>query len=220
MSSISLQALRHPLAPCGAFTLIASMLVLGGCATMNQGECVTADWRTVGYEDGVNGYAGDRIGQYRKACAKYGVTTNLDLYQQGREQGLLEFCQPSNGYRAGVHGRSYNGVCPASLEPKFLVAFNSGHQLYVLQSRVTNADSQIEYKRSELYQLEHGIAANAVQVASNDSTAQDRADALLHTEQSAERIGRLKAEIHQLEIDRVNYQRDLQAYQASHAPVI
>lgn len=210
---------RFPSSALHFFPCLALVLLLSGCSTMNQGECVTADWRTVGYEDGVNGYSGDRIGQYRKACAKYGVTTNLDLYQQGRAQGLLEFCQPGNGYRAGVRGRSYAGVCPASLEPKFLAAFNTGHQLYVLQSRVSNADAQIEYKRSELNSLEHSVAAKAVQVTSNDSTAQDRADALIDAQQSAERIGRLKAEIRQLEKDRVTYERDLQNYRASHDPV-
>jgi len=198
---------------------VGALLVLGGCSSMNQNECLTADWRTIGYEDGVNGYSGDRIAQYRKACAKYGVTTNLDLYQRGRAQGLLEFCQPANGYRAGVQGRSYNGVCPASLEPKFIAAYGAGHQLYVLQSKVSSTDAQIEYKRSELNSLEHGVAAKAVQVTSNDSTAQDRADALIDAEQTAERIGRLKAEIRQLETDRIKYERDLETYRASHAPV-
>jgi uncharacterized small protein (DUF1192 family) len=215
MLTVRFQPIRHPLWRCAPL-----LLLLGGCSSMSQNECATADWRTVGYEDGVNGYPGDRIAQHRKDCAKYGVTTNLDLYQQGRQQGLLEFCQPANGYRVGVQGRNYYGVCPAALEPKFMAAFDSGHQLYVLQSRVSNADAQIQYKRSELDRLEHGIAANAVQVASNDTTAQDRADALLNTEQSAERIGRLKAEIHQLEIERVNNQHELDSYQANHAPVI
>ena len=215
MSTTRLLQSRYSLWPCVALTLVMS-----GCSSMSQNECLMADWRTVGYEDGVNGYSGDRIGQYRKSCAKYGVTTNLDLYQKGREQGLLEFCQPANGYRAGTQGRSYNGVCPASLEPKFMAAFDSGHQLHVLQSRVSNTDAQLEYKRGELNRLEHGMAAKAVQVTSNDSTAQDRADALIDSEQSAERIGRLKAEIRQLEADRINYERDLESYRAQHAPVI
>src|SRR6516162_3490156 len=102
------------------------LLVLGGCASMSKDECLTVDWRTVGYEDGVAGYPGDRIAQHRKDCAKYGVSTNLELYQQGRDQGLQEYCQPANGYRIGVGGGGYAGVCPANLEPAFLGAFNSG----------------------------------------------------------------------------------------------
>ena len=50
---------------------------LHGCAGMNSAECMSTDWSTIGYEDGVNGYTGDRIGHYRKACGKHGVTPDL-----------------------------------------------------------------------------------------------------------------------------------------------
>jgi hypothetical protein len=186
---------------------------------MSKNECLTVDWRTVGYEDGVDGYSADRIAQHRKACAKYGVGTDLALYQQGREQGLQEYCKPANGYRVGVRGGAYPGVCPASLEQPFAAAFDSGHQLYVLESRVSNTTAQIDYKRRELDRIEHGIAANAAEVVSNESTAKDRADALVDTAQLAERIGRLKGEIDQLETDRSRFERDLENYRANQAPI-
>jgi hypothetical protein len=198
---------------------VGLILVLSGCSSMSKNECLTVDWRTIGYEDGVDGYPADRIAEHRKSCAKYGVGTDLALYQQGREQGLQEYCKPANGYRVGARGASYPSVCPAALEPPFAAAFDSGHQLYVLQSRVSNADAQIDYRRRELHQIEHGIVANAAQVASNDSTPQDRADALIDTAQMAERIGQLKGEIRQLEEDRVRYERDLESYRASQAPI-
>ncbi|MET0809299.1 MAG: DUF2799 domain-containing protein [Pseudoxanthomonas sp.] len=80
------------------------ILALSGCATMNKDECLTVDWRTVGYEDGVAGRSGDRIAQHRKACAKHGVAPDLDAYQSGRDQGLREYCQPDNGYQLGARG--------------------------------------------------------------------------------------------------------------------
>jgi len=195
------------------------LLVLGGCASMSKNECLTVDWRTVGYEDGVAGYPGDRIAQHRKDCAKYGVTTDLGLYQQGREQGLQEYCQPSNGYRIGAQGGGYAGVCPANLEPAFAAAFGSGHQLYSLEARVSNTVNQINYKRQELDRIEHGIVSNAAAVVSSDSTSQDRADAVVDTAQLAERAGHLKAEIRQLEEDRVRYERDLEAYRSTQQPI-
>jgi uncharacterized small protein (DUF1192 family) len=186
---------------------------------MSKNECLTVDWRTVGYEDGVDGYPADRIAQHRKACAKYGVGTDLTLYQEGREQGLREYCKPANGYRVGVRGGAYPGVCPASLEPPFAAAFDSGHQLYELESRVSNTVAQIDYKQRQLDQVEHGIAANAAEVVSNDSTPKDRADALVDTAQLAERIGRLKGEIRQLEADRARYEQDLENYRANQTPI-
>jgi len=198
---------------------VALALLLSGCSSMSKNECLTVDWRTIGYEDGVDGYPPDRVAQHRKACAKYGVSTDLALYQQGREQGLAEYCRPANGYRVGVRGASYPDVCPTSLEPAFAAAFDSGHQLYVLESRVSNTDAQINYKRRQLDQIEHGIAVNAAEIVSNDSTPKDRADALVDTAQLAEQIGRIKGEIRQLEEDRIRYERDLASYRANQTPI-
>jgi len=195
------------------------LVFLAGCTSMSKDECLTVDWRTVGYEDGVRGYSGDRIAQHRKDCSKYGVTTDLGLYQQGRDQGLHEYCQPGNGYRLGAQGGDYAGVCPVSLEAPFVAAFDSGHQLYSLQARVSNTSQQLSYKRHELEQVQHDIITNAAAVVSSDSTSQDRAGALADTAHLAERAGRLKEEIRQLEADRVRYEADLDAYRASQPPI-
>ncbi|HNR23202.1 MAG TPA: DUF2799 domain-containing protein [Steroidobacteraceae bacterium] len=69
---------------------------------MSGNECRTVDWRTIGYEDGVAGHSGDRVAQHRRACAKHGVTPDLAQYQDGRSEGLREYCQPSNGFRVGA----------------------------------------------------------------------------------------------------------------------
>jgi len=194
-------------------------MLLSGCAAMNQKECTTADWRTVGYEDGVNGYAGDRIGQYRSACSKYGITPDLASYQTGRDQGLREFCRPANAYRIGAAGGGYAGVCPSELEAAFVSAFNAGHQLHVLEARVSNTDAQLDSKRRELAGLEQGIAANSAAVVSDGTTSEQRAQALVGAAQMAEQVGRLREEIHQLEVERVDYARDLEDYRSRMHPI-
>ncbi|MGH8176302.1 MAG: DUF2799 domain-containing protein [Steroidobacter sp.] len=182
---------------------------------MSESECLTVDWRTIGYEDGVAGYSGDRIAQHRKACAKHGVSTDLALYQAGRDEGLREYCQPANGYRLGAHGGGYNGICPAELDGAFVSAYESGRQLYTLQSRVSNAANQLDAKRRELNRVEDDIVRKSALIVSGESTNEDRAQALIDTKQLAERVGRLKAEILQLEKDRLRYERDLEDYRAT-----
>ncbi len=102
---------------------------------MNKDECRTVDWRTVGYEDGVAGHSGERIGHHRKPCAEHGVTPDLVAYRAGRAEGLREFCQPHNGYRAGVNGAPYYDSCPSELAPAFVAAYESGRELYVRKRR-------------------------------------------------------------------------------------
>lgn len=195
-----------------ASLLAVCALVLTGCASMSKNECRAVDWRTIGYEDGVAGYSGDRIAQHRKACAKHGVTPDLDAYRAGREQGLSEFCQPHNGFRFGSRGGTYQGVCPAELAPGFVDAYEAGRELYVLERRVNNAQAQIAAKRRELERLEHRMADLGMLVISDETTSEDRAQALIETKQAAERYGRLEAEIRELESDRIRYEHELEDY--------
>ena len=188
-------------------------LLLGACAAkMSKDECRTVDWRTVGYEDGVAGRPGDRIGEHRRACAEYGVTPDLNAYLAGRTAGLREYCQPHNGYRAGVSGYTYYDTCPADLAEQFEKAYDEGRALYVRERRVTETDQLIEEKRSEIRRLEDRVAESAFDVIDATSTAEERTQAVLDTKQAAERIGQLKSEITELEKERARYQAELDAY--------
>ena len=191
------------------------MLALPGCATMDKSECLTVDWRTIGYEDGVAGHSGDRIAQHRKACAKYGVAPDLDAYQTGRDQGLREYCQPENGYQTGLRGAAYNGSCPVDLRQDFESAYHSGFELYSLRARVNNATNELESNRQELMQSEKDLVAISAAVLDPNTDNTARAQALLDAKNLAERQGQLKARIRQLEKDRNAYQHDLDNYVAS-----
>jgi predicted nucleic acid-binding Zn-ribbon protein len=131
---------------------------------------------------------------------------------------LREFCKPANGYRLGSRGGAYGGVCPAELESDFVSAFETGRQLYTLGARVSQAKSQLSEKRRELERVQHSIAATAATAVSSDATKEDRAEAVVDTAQLAERAGRLKAEIRELERDTVRYEHDYEEYRASLPP--
>lgn len=119
----------------GALGLIL-LTVLAGCATLNEDECITADWYAIGYEDGANGQPDTRIGSHREACAKHGVTPNLRKYRDGHDEGLLTFCTPRNGFNRARNGYQYTGICPALLEAEFLDGYDAGRQIYQATSDV------------------------------------------------------------------------------------
>lgn len=54
-------------------SFFALVVLVSSCASLSKDECVNADWRLIGYEDGSNGAGRVRIGQHRKACADHGV---------------------------------------------------------------------------------------------------------------------------------------------------
>jgi hypothetical protein len=138
----------------------AVLVALGGCAGgLGKDECRTADWRTVGYEDGVHGFAADRIGAHRSACARYQVSPDLAAYMQGRELGLLEYCQPRNGYRAGLGGRTYANVCSDATEPGFLDGYRHGRQIHDARVDLSDTQGRLRGAQSALAQTEAAMIA-------------------------------------------------------------
>jgi uncharacterized small protein (DUF1192 family) len=191
------------------------LLISGGCATLNESECRSLDWQIIGYEDGGRGQALERIGQHRKACAKYGISPDLTAYQRGRETGLREYCRPASGFRVGVAGRSYTGVCPIELEEDFLGAYESGQHLYELRAHVTGIESRIDSKHDELERATDELAKTSATLIASDSTPERRAQALLDAKQLAEEVGRLKSEIDHLETERALSESDVESYRAT-----
>ena len=193
---------------------ICASLALAGCATLSKDECLMVDWRTVGYEDGVAGRTGDRIGQHRKACADHGVRPDLDAYQAGRTVGLREYCQPRNGYQVGVSGAGYGGPCPADLAPGFMAAYDAGRELYVREYRVEYADERLADMRRELARIEQQIAGLGFSVASAASTAESRTHDVIEGRHLIERHERLRTQIDELERQKRQYEKELEDYRA------
>ncbi len=197
----------------GVLSLI-SLLGLSGCASMSADECVTSDWHAIGFEDGARGYTADQLGNRRKACAKHGITPDFVSYQAGREEGLRQYCQPSRGFSLGSGGSRYNGVCPSHMEADFVDAYNSGHQLYTLRSRVNSATNQINAKKRELDKSQDRIRSAEAQLISAETTIQDRVLLLADLKELSERTGQLDAEIAELIEERAISEQQLAAYQA------
>jgi hypothetical protein len=153
-----------------------SALVLVNCASLSKEECLNADWKSIGFEDGSRGYSSTRIGTHRKACAKVNVTPDFDLYQQGYAQGARQYCQPRNGYNLGLRGSSYSVNCPADLQDSFVMAYSEGKEIYRVKSTLNaykkNLDHLLE-AMDELYaeksdlekQLIHGKLTKPERIA-------------------------------------------------------
>jgi hypothetical protein len=139
--------------------LLAAAL-LAGCATgMDRNQCVAADWRTIGYEDGLHGFPADRIGAHRVACSRFQVAPDLAAYTEGRQRGLLEYCQPKNGFRVGLHGGGYANVCSGPTEQSFVNGYQWGRQIYEARSELKNNRARLRNARDGLSKTDAAIAS-------------------------------------------------------------
>ncbi len=158
---------------------LVCVIVIQGCASMSGEECQTADWYTIGYEDGLKGRAEARLGDHRKACAKHGVTLDLASYREGRYAGLDEYCQPSNGFRVGTSGGRYAGACPAELEGEFQLAYQDGLRIYRTRSRVRKLEQRLRHWEQEHAETEAAIAATERELIGLSTTIERRVQLLV-----------------------------------------
>jgi hypothetical protein len=200
------------LAACAAGSLAVALL--GSCASgMGKDECVAADWRTIGYEDGLHGQPADRIGVHRAACAKHQVTPDLAAYSEGREHGLREYCQPKNGFRAGINGYAYANVCSGAAEAAFVDSYRFGRQIHDARSELRSTQARLRGAREGVAQTETAMANVTAELVQpkvpTDRRAwlatelvrltQERTDLLARIDQLAHRTQQLALNVQELE---------------------
>jgi hypothetical protein len=122
----------------------AAALLLSGCATMSQEDCLRGDWAAVGFKDGEAGRPQSRLDDHAKACAKSGVAPDPAPYFRARAQGLRLYCTQERGFREGREGDEYAGVCPQPDERGFLVGFADGKLVHEAEARLTQARSDLD----------------------------------------------------------------------------
>lgn len=175
-------------------------LTLGSCATMSEEQCLAGDWSGQGYADGASGLAMSRLGEHAEACMKHGIAPDDAAYRGGWSQGVISYCTPERGFRAGREGSAYAGVCPADLERDFMPAYQDGQIVYRAETAVNDARSQVDSLGDRLEELDDKITAKQ---------AEARADGL--TDEQREQI---RNRIQEIRRERADTERDWRRAQA------
>lgn len=169
-------------------SIVLSGLLLSGCATtMNQAECLSADWYAIGLEDGSHGQTMARLTQRRKQCSEFGVAPDVQAYQQGRYDGLDYYCTLPNGLEVGKRGQSYNNVCPAEMQYYFLTGYRLGREIH----RV----------RSEINRNRRQVSAIEKEIASEETTAERQAELRYQLRTLEQDFGRMQGRVEYLELE-------------------
>ncbi len=179
---------------CKITVIVAGFAFMTGCASMSSEECLTADWYTIGFEDGARGQTAEAIGPRRKACAKAGVTADFSRYEEGRQQGLRQFCQPARAYEVGRRGGNYAGVCPSDLEDEFVIAYNEGRELYVLENAVRTVENKLRRIENQIDRHEDDLKSIEKRLISPEANTEERVAMLSEAKDLAGKIGELENE--------------------------
>lgn len=151
-----------------------AFLGLASCATMSAEQCRAGDWGGQGFSDGASGLSMSRLSEHAEACAEHGVIPDSAAYAAGRDQGLVRYCTPDNGFRAGRTGSGYGGVCPSYLEADFMPAYRDGQIVHGFEQALTSARSRVGSLGDELEELDEKITAKQAELRAEGLTDTQR----------------------------------------------
>lgn len=161
--------MRHKLA--GVVVSLALALLLGGCATLDREECLSADWALIGQEDGSRGLLADeRLARHTDACAKHTIAVDSAGYAFGHAAGVKEYCVADKGRTLGEAGREYNGVCPSESASGFVAAYIVG-----LTDKLDDLDFDERLAEDHLLDVKRE-RAEAILVGATESTLKRKRD--------------------------------------------
>ena len=118
---------------CGFISLVC------GCASIPASTCRTSDWHNLGYRDALKGLE-SRAKDLYESCPSFHMTE----YNNGREEGLDEFCTSEQAYEFGVRGGTYRGTCSGALGAIFEQAYASGRVVGALEKQLDEIDRQLQ----------------------------------------------------------------------------
>lgn len=135
--------------------ILATLAVLFTACTTTPKDadrpvCGKADWYELGRLDGSQGSPTDRLSQHKKDCANDFLADWETMYTNGRNAGLVEYCDPKNAYELGRMGGTYYYVCPSIVEPQFLSEYRKGQQARELAMKNQKLDEQIDQLAARL----------------------------------------------------------------------
>lgn len=88
-----------------------------------------------------------------KMCDGYSIKTLTAKYNQG----LREYCDPSNGEPAGTSGEAYKNVCPKEMVPGFMKGYKVGRKRY-LSAVIDKKQNSINQLQLEILDMERDRA--------------------------------------------------------------
>jgi hypothetical protein len=124
-----------------AGTLFISISCVSG--STDRATCEQQDWYELGRRDGAEGIPAARLADRQKQCSKSFNPRWEAMYANGRNAGLVDYCDGRNAYELGKSEVPYFSVCPSTVEQKFLAAYHRGQDSRNIELQNQMLDNEI-----------------------------------------------------------------------------
>jgi len=120
------------------------LINLSGCSVMSQEECQLGQWYQIGLNDGREGKE-YLLSEYAEDCAEYQIKVDANSFNQGREEGLIDYCTYENGKQVGKLNLPYNSVCLGESSKAFLFGYTPYYNLASAKANLSSIQDKVNY---------------------------------------------------------------------------
>lgn len=121
-----------------AVLAIGCIFMLSACALVSTNVCPETDWHVKGVIAGTSGLSVDEASNDFERCGVAQQSARNE-YIKGYNEGIESYCTKTKGFKAGLEGNTYEGVCPANLEESFLSGYQAGFELFLADTDLREA---------------------------------------------------------------------------------
>lgn len=156
------------------FILVAFSGLLSACASLSQEDCLYMHWHARGVMDGADGVPANKVNEYQQRCSKFSVEVDEKTYEEGRQEGLKQYCTLDNGFNLGITGKRYQNACTLALERVFQQGYRPGRLMYTAASNLQLAQSTINTSQYNIDRLHGRIDREYDRLGGSDLTDEER----------------------------------------------
>ena len=139
---------------------VALLFSVGACSQLSEEECMYMSWQARGVMDGVKGTPANKINEYQRVCERFSVVVDYESYEEGRQEGVKQYCTVMNGFNVGLSGDEYQDACTVEIEQMFLDGYTPGRMMYLAVANLDHAKSNVNSASSTIANSESHIERN------------------------------------------------------------
>lgn len=158
--------------------VLALSALATACAGIGAAPCSEAEWRAAGYAGATAGESDSVSSKSWLTCAKRGAASAdmSSAYAAGRQEGLIAYCTPANGFAEGSRGAAYMGVCAPDRRDAFAEAYAKGRRLFDLQTSAIRAGQAMSDALASLWEAKRRISEIETSISATTTSREERAE--------------------------------------------
>lgn len=135
------------------------------CQQFTKSHCEKTNWRKEAFLLALAGESRNSFNKISKQCKKFKVDIDAQVFNEGFDEGAIQFCNTKSGITYGQQGGTYRGTCKNFNETEYIKSYINGrlsflnNQYNLKKISLEESEARLWRKRNE-FELESNTNPN------------------------------------------------------------